>query len=437
MKRFILLTMLLVSNIMLMFAENRNDTIIYMTNHPSEVVVCLNRFSGVEIYGPECENYTWTVRLNGGPNQHPQGNPITIEGVYGDCYSIAYNGCGFSWNFNICFNDDRSVPNSFTHDEWMHTGDTLMLHAVQNVGDSIYYNFHWSTGEGGFAVWEIPVLQRGTYICTIPAMCGTAVRTFNVEESVEIHRAGVDLETGLNKPTWHYNPELADVYDQVKVIRDGFVVGTVPYEQGYFLDAIGSENAARTYQIVGILPNGTECPITSYGKGTPHVDYSENASNPNKLNMAWTPPYIQEGANVAISYFQICKYDPATGQVTVIDQIGPNNTIASYNKDLFDGGYAVLGVVFNDGRDNEDVSFSNRSEDIIEAVGEQSGRDLRIYPNPAKGRVTIEGKGMAIITNALGQTILTQEIDGKATIELPQGIYFVKLGGTTRKIVME
>ena len=41
------------------------------------------------------------------------------------------------------------------------------------------------------------------------------------------------------------------------------------------------------------------------------------------------------------------------------------------------------------------------------------------------------------ITNALGQTVLIQEIDGKATIELPQGLYFVKLGGATQKVVVE
>jgi len=41
------------------------------------------------------------------------------------------------------------------------------------------------------------------------------------------------------------------------------------------------------------------------------------------------------------------------------------------------------------------------------------------------------------ITNALGQTILTKEIDGKATIELPRGLYFVKLGGATQKVVVE
>ena len=41
------------------------------------------------------------------------------------------------------------------------------------------------------------------------------------------------------------------------------------------------------------------------------------------------------------------------------------------------------------------------------------------------------------ITNVLGQTVLAREIDGKENVELPRGIYFVKLNGATRKIVVE
>ena len=86
------------------------------------------------------------------------------------------------------------------------------------------------------------------------------------------------------------------------------------------------------------------------------------------------------------------------------------------------------------------MSFSNLTTDIlgIEEDGPSTGsRAFTVYPNPAKDRVTIEGMGTAIITNALGQTILTKEIDGKATIELPRGLYFVKMNGVTRKIVVE
>ena len=62
---------------------------------------------------------------------------------------------------------------------------------------------------------------------------------------------------------------------------------------------------------------------------------------------------------------------------------------------------------------------------------------FKVYPNPAKGCIMIEGTGTMTITNALGQTILTKEIKEKEKVELPQGLYFVKMGDETLKIVVE
>ena len=62
---------------------------------------------------------------------------------------------------------------------------------------------------------------------------------------------------------------------------------------------------------------------------------------------------------------------------------------------------------------------------------------FKVYPNPAKGYIIIEGTGNMTVTNALGQTILTKEIKSKEKMELPQGLYFVTMGGETRKIVVE
>jgi subtilisin family serine protease len=62
---------------------------------------------------------------------------------------------------------------------------------------------------------------------------------------------------------------------------------------------------------------------------------------------------------------------------------------------------------------------------------------FKIYPNPTKDYLTIEGTGTMIVTNALGQIILTKEINGKEKFKLPQGLYFVTMSGETRKIVVE
>lgn len=85
------------------------------------------------------------------------------------------------------------------------------------------------------------------------------------------------------------------------------------------------------------------------------------------------------------------------------------------------------------------VSLSNKVENPLldtDGVEEQQAM-FSLYPNPAQGHFTVEGTGTMTITNVLGQTVLTRQIEGTETIELPRGLYFVKLNGQTRKIVVE
>ena len=60
-----------------------------------------------------------------------------------------------------------------------------------------------------------------------------------------------------------------------------------------------------------------------------------------------------------------------------------------------------------------------------------------VYPNPARGLVTIEGTGLMTVSNLLGQTILNREIDGRTTVALPQGFWLVRLGNSVKKVIVE
>jgi hypothetical protein len=72
-----------------------------------------------------------------------------------------------------------------------------------------------------------------------------------------------------------------------------------------------------------------------------------------------------------------------------------------------------------------------------DCMNETEALAFELWPNPSKGHFTVEGTGIMTVTNTLGQTILVREINCKESIALPRGLYIVKLGGLTRKIVVE
>ena len=52
---------------------------------------------------------------------------------------------------------------------------------------------------------------------------------------------------------------------------------------------------------------------------------------------------------------------------------------------------------------------------------------LKVYPNPTEGAFTVEGTGCLMVVNALGQQILTRDVDGQTTLSLPAGLYFIRI----------
>ena len=88
-----------------------------------------------------------------------------------------------------------------------------------------------------------------------------------------------------------------------------------------------------------------------------------------------------------------------------------------------------------------DVNHTNGGFPILTtidlSVPEITEATFNVYPNPAQDRFTVEGTGRMTVSNLLGQVVLVKEIDGQTTVALPRGMYFVKLGNETRKIVVE
>lgn len=73
----------------------------------------------------------------------------------------------------------------------------------------------------------------------------------------------------------------------------------------------------------------------------------------------------------------------------------------------------------------------------ITRIEENNNFDFKVYPNPASGSITVEGKGQLVVTNPLGQIVLMRYVDDKTVVELPQGLYFAQLANMVRKVVVE
>ena len=418
MKKIVLLIAVLIASITT--AKAQNDTTFYVTNDfPQKINICVNRYDHATVYAMEGSSSPfWSI----GGVTHTE-NPIELDSHAASYYAVTFYCGSYVIGFDVEF-IEPNVPSETTTPFWKHQGYPITLESIG--ADSLeMYNFLWNTGE---ATPIIEVTAPGTYTCSISDPCATATRTFIVRDNVEIDLATCDLESNLNLVTWPTTVAQAQYIDHVIVKRDGLQVGTAPYSDGQFTDNIGSGSASRTYTLTAIATDGTECPIVSYPKETIHMAYLTGINNTIEVN--WNIP-----AGYDLLGYNICEWHENDGSLSVIDFVGASVTSYTCSESQFDEGYIVVQGV-EAGKDGETRLLSNRSLDLV-GLGENEAMAFKVYPNPAKDRFIVEGTGKMTVTNTLGQTVLTKEIDGKAIIELPQGMYFVKLDAATRKVVVE
>ena len=434
MKKFVVLT-LLISWSILGLAQCYDTLYVENISQDECFKKCENDdgFLGFIIYAePNCENTTFDISYGDGSSSYAQNvDFVTINKemlTTNFNTTLYYFGC--ETNVECCFlliSTHYLVENPFVEPTiWKQQNTSIILSAIPGC----YYL--WSTGE---TTRTIEVTAPGTYSVTQGNDCGSATFSVEVRDNVEAYRATVDLRTNKNKVTWQVTPEQAEYITDVKVYRDDALVGTAPYTNGYFLDAIGSDAAARNYRIVGVAIEGDDCPIPSYEKGTIHTTYYEDVDG--NLNMTWNTPYIEEGAQGTLTGYQICKYNPATEEVTVVDQVNASITDYTCNTAAFTGGQATIAAIF-DSKDVEDRAFSNLTDHTF-AVSEENETNFMVYPNPSNGTFIVEGASDLTIYNTIGQIIATSHNeDEKHSFSLGSGIYFIKSDeGAVKKIIVE
>lgn len=382
---------------------------------------------GFIIYGERNCDALWYVSTSNGYDFPPEWNNIDSLVIPNPHHefdiSVQYNGCEISMTEGYLIVMYPPIDPFTESIIWKRPSESIIVDAESNS-----LSYLWSTGED---THSIEVSEPGVYSVTLTTDCGSATYSVEVRDNVELYRATCDLLTNKNQVTWLVTPEQAEYITAVKIYRNtNDLVATVPYADGSFIDDIGSEATQWQYHLVGVSVEGDDCPIPSYWKRTIHLDRVQGSQG-NQI-LQWTP-YEDEQASNSVTAYNI--YDVVGGEPRLVIQVGSFTSVYAYNPADFSG-YGAVAAVFSEDKGLEEYAFSNRTAQMLD-VEENKVLKLSIYPNPSNGKFTIEGTGTMTVMNTLGQTVLTKEIDSKATIELPQGMYFVKLGNEIRKIVME
>jgi len=372
---------------------------------------------------------------------------VTIRQTDGPGIQIQYIACGENKIFFIRFAEP--IPKPWDQDViWITVGNQYTLEAP-NGGGIQYYQ--WNDGSTGTEYTVTSPENSGDISITLSNDCESQSDTIGVYYKAELEMVSVDPFTDHIELTWEVNPYLAAYLESVEIYRDNYLIATVPYADGqYFDEGVNGSQTSRTYKCKSVSKNGYTSPFGS-NKPSIHMVYLIDAFN----------RLVMEANDVSNYYDKLTQYYVAlmqeNGEMLIIDSISVNKgKIDNDTKNNFEvtrdgilrytagmeyingAGFPVFIANLRDGNDKRGKQmYSNVGANEIVGLPEPINNGIKVYPNPAKDRVTIEGTGKATITNALGQTILTKEIDGKATIELPRGMYFVKMKGVTRKIVVE
>ena len=417
-------------------AQAQNDTILTIPQLAQlplkQIHACENKYDRVILYAPEnCNSFTWQINGEWIDNE----SPIIFDKNVSYYYNCRFNGCTYNFGFGVYF-DEPNVPAETTTELWKRQYEPITLEAVSADSANMYSYFWPHSGE---TTRSVEVITQGTYPVQISDMCATSVRTKTVKDNVEIDLATCDLESNLNLVTWQTNPAQAQYIDHVIVKRDGLQVGTAPYSDGQFTDNIGSGSASRTYTITAVATDGTECPIVSYPKETIHMSYTLGMNS--TIEIGWNTP-----TGYDLLGYNICEWHEDDGSLSVIDFVGASVTSYTCSESQFDQGNIVVQGVEN-GKDGETRLLSNRSLDLV-GLGENEVTAFKVYPNPANGVLFVETvctPSLPVetyrIMNPIGQTVMQGQITSeKQQIDvrnLSNGVYFITVGGATRKFVVE
>ena len=153
--------------------------------------------------------------------------------------------------------------------------------------------------------------------------------------------------------------------------------------------------------------------------------------------LTWERPMLT--AN--LDHFRVVRSNGVSKSEELIAEI-PYEGVGNY--EFFDNTYDIaqgdtyyaVNSVYVRGEEQCESEYMDVMVGITD-VDESQNTIFSIYPNPTSSTVTVEGTGRLTVMNMLGQTIRELDLNGKISLDLPRGVFFVRNNGTTKKLVVE
>ena len=311
-------------------------------------------------------------------------------------------------------------------------GSTAILDAGPGFSE-----YNWSNGAH---TQTISVTQPGTYsVQTVNEYgCDGSASTKvmyvlppMIDKSIPL--ITIDTINRTNHLMVVWNP--TDLYiQQVAVYREGLTnqwqqVGIVDYQSGRFIDTEtdGSERSYR-YRLSAIDVCSDEA---EKGRSYQSINTAYLGPGVEYWWIQWTPYKVADVAD-CVDHYELYSVDNLQDFNTTLvnETINYEPSFDFYYVNLphgiQDSIFFVKAYVKNQYGGGTVMSNFVQNYELL-GIEENNGPSFSIYPNPNNGTFTVQGTGNLTIINMLGQTIFQQEIDGKAHIELPAGIYIAKM----------
>ncbi|MEI6822410.1 MAG: T9SS type A sorting domain-containing protein [Bacteroidota bacterium] len=261
----------------------------------------------------------------------------------------------------------------------------------------------------------------------------------HIPDTIPICYVEYDTLTQKNKVFWSSlssnSTDSIYIYSEL-TLNSWSKIGSTLYTNKNYLDLTSDPmNQSYSYKISGIDTCNNESVKSSNHKTITLITSYNQLSN--TYGFSWSG---YEG--LAVSQYNVYGVD-ANGNATVIGTVPGNSLMYNYtNPNLIYVNYFVGFDITPCASKSTHTVRSNYVASVTAGIAENNISQIRVYPNPTKDNLTIETNSNTEqrleIINLIGQTLYTNSINKKATINISafaNGVYILKLSSDKETVI--